>query len=345
MGLFSHTASHTRGRCVSRLWHACTRPEAGALDRLRVLVHACSVNLRFSKYEGLGNDFLVVSEQAAHALSPAVVIQLCDRHFGVGGDGVLIVGEGAAGPSMRVINADGSTPEMCGNGLRCVALYLVERGLVNDRAFVVQTDAGPHPVEVERTGPAVAQIKVWMRPASLKASEVLRDQSGEWIGRSFSCDNRELSMTTVSMGNPHAVLFDESGFTRVEMATLGPRIEKDPRFAAGANVGFARLSAPTALELTVWERGVGFTLACGTGACAAAVAAVETGQSPRGTELQVMLPGGPLRIRVAEREAPIEMTGPARHVFDGEVTLPGQGSDARTAWSFVAGDKVTKAAG
>jgi diaminopimelate epimerase len=278
------------------------------------------VKLRFFKYEGLGNDFLVVPETEAGLLTPEQVIRLCDRHFGVGGDGVLLVGAGER-PSMRVINADGSTPEMCGNGLRCVALYLVERGLVEGRSFVVDTDAGPHAVEVDLTGPGAGLVKVQMRPASLLAAEVMRDQSGEWIGRPFSCDNRELAMTTVSMGNPHAVLFSPSGFTPAEMAQLGPRIEKDPRFVAGANVGFARLDTPTKLDLTVWERGVGFTLACGTGACAAAVAAVETGQSPRGAQLQVSLAGGPLCIRVGERAAPIEMTGPARHVFDGEVLL------------------------
>lgn len=300
--------------------------QAGALDWPLWLVHSWSVSFPFCKYEGLGNDFLVVSEAAARSLSSATLARLCDRHFGVGGDGVLIVGQTSAGPSMRVVNADGSTPEMCGNGLRCVALYLVERGLVKDSTFVVQTDAGPHRVEVERSGPFAAQVKVFMRPASLKAGEVLRDETGEWIGQSFSCDNRVFSMTTVSMGNPHAVLFSQSGFSRAEMATFGPRIEKDPRFLAGANVGFARLASPTSIDLTVWERGVGFTLACGTGACAAAVAAVETGQSPRGVALDVTLPGGPLRIRVTERDAPIEMTGPARHVFDGEVPLTSDGS-------------------
>jgi diaminopimelate epimerase len=279
------------------------------------------VILRFSKYQGLGNDFLIVPEEIAGLLTPALVKRVCDRHFGVGGDGILIVGQQGERPSMRVINADGSQPEMCGNGLRCVALYWVEQRRSGSASFVVDTEAGPHPVEVE-LGPArSAQVKVFMRAASLAAREVLRDASGEWIGRAFSCDNRELAMTTVSMGNPHAILFAPEGFSPAEMASLGPRIERDRRFVAGANVGFARLESPTALDLTVWERGVGFTLACGTGACAAAVAAVETGQSPRHRELTVTLPGGPLRIVVGERSEPIQMTGPALHVFDGELSL------------------------
>jgi diaminopimelate epimerase len=281
------------------------------------------VILRFSKYEGLGNDFVIVSERAAAGLTPAIVKAICDRHFGVGADGVLIVGQTGERPFMRVINADGSRPEMCGNGLRCVALYLAAQRASGSASFVVDTEAGPHPVEVDLRTPRSAQVKVWMRPASLDAREVLREQSGEWIGRPFSCDNRELAMTTVSMGNPHAVFFSSEGFERAEMAELGPRIERDPRFLAGANVGFTRLKSPTALDLTVWERGVGFTLACGTGACAAAVAAVETGQSPRGRELEVTLPGGPLRILVPARGEPIQMTGPAVHVFDGELELDG----------------------
>jgi diaminopimelate epimerase len=221
---------------------------------------------------------------------------------------------------MKVINADGSQPEMCGNGLRCLALFLVEQGLVPSHQgrseFVVQTDAGPHPVSVD-TSVQPAQVRVHMRPASLLAREVLRDGQGEWLERAF--DDTGPKLTMVSMGNPHAVTFDHVA----DLPGTGPRLEKDARFRAGANIGFARLASPTKLDLTVWERGVGFTLACGTGACAAAVAAVETGRSPRGEELVVTLPGGPLRIRVGERGQPIEMTGPARHVFAGQLALDG----------------------
>jgi len=284
------------------------------------------VILRFSKYEGLGNDFLVVREDdASRLLSPAIVARLCDRNFGVGADGVLIVGRDGDMPAMRVINADGSEPEMCGNGLRCVALFLVEQGLASTvgphSELVVQTGAGPHPVSVD-SSVKPAQVRVHMRPASLLAGEVLRDGQGEWVEKAFEGSGPRLTM--VSMGNPHAVTFDPVA----DMPRLGPLLEKDVRFRAGANIGFARLKAPTRLDLTVWERGVGFTRACGTGACAAAVAAVETGRSPRGEELQVCLPGGPLRIRVRERADPIEMTGPARHVFEGQVSLQDFGAPA-----------------
>jgi diaminopimelate epimerase len=281
------------------------------------------VIVRFAKFEGLGNDFLVLRREQVAELSPAALAKLCDRHFGVGADGVLLTGVGEGGPFMQVVNADGSQPEMCGNGLRCVALFLVQEQLVSGGEFEVQTAAGPHRVWLSSAGRS-AEVRVAMRPASLEAAELLRDARGEWIDRPFSLDDRELRISAVSMGNPHAVLFDQVDAAE-DMARLGPRIERDARFRSGANVGFARLRGPNAIDLTVWERGVGFTLACGTGACAAAVAAVESGRCARGEAITVTLPGGALRVRVGERGAPIEMTGPARRVFDGQLELEAQG--------------------
>ena len=271
----------------------------------------------FFKYEGLGNDFLIVEQPRAPELTPELAAQLCDRHFGVGGDGVLITGLRHGVPFMKVINADGSVPEMCGNGLRCVALYLVQHGLMKERSFLVDTDAGPHLVRVFPEGRG-GQVQVSMRPASLDAAEVMRDERGEHLDQPFEVDGQVLHVSAVSMGNPHAVLFDEVG---TQASQLGPRIEKDARFRAGANVGFARMRDRASLDLRVWERGVGFTLACGTGACAAAVAAVETGRAERSSSLTVHLPGGPLYIRVGQAGEPIEMTGPAREVFMGQTKI------------------------
>jgi diaminopimelate epimerase len=275
------------------------------------------VQLRFSKYEGLGNDFLVVDADSAPDITATLAAHLCNRHFGVGGDGVLLTGLREGVPFMKVVNADGTVPEMCGNGLRCVALYLVRKGLVRERAFTVHTDAGPHHVQVSGTGER-AEVRVLMRPASLLASDVLLDHRGTFVEQPFEVDGHVVHVTAVSMGNPHAVLFDD---VHAHMARLGPRIEKDPRFRAGANVGFARVEGPSELDLTVWERGVGFTLACGTGACAAAVAAVETGRAKRGDKITVNLPGGPLVIEVGEPGTALAMTGPAREVFTGELML------------------------
>jgi diaminopimelate epimerase len=278
------------------------------------------VTFRFFKYEGLGNDFLILEQGRGPQVTPAVAARLCDRHFGVGGDGVLVTGFADGVPFMKVINADGSVPEMCGNGLRCVALYLVQRGLVNTSAFTIETDAGPHQVRVTRDGRG-GKVEVAMRAASLESGEVLREGRGEFLDAPFAVDGTTVHVSAVSMGNPHAVLFDEVGDRQAE---LGPRIEKDTRFRAGANVGFARMRGRSAMDLRVWERGVGFTLACGTGACAAAVAAVETGRADRETPVEVFLPGGPLRIRVGTRGERIEMTGPARWVFEGEMLLPAE---------------------
>ncbi|MGD8860238.1 MAG: diaminopimelate epimerase [Myxococcales bacterium] len=274
------------------------------------------MGLRFSKYEGLGNDFLVV-DCAPDAIERDRVVRLCDRHLGVGGDGVLFTGGGA--PTMHVVNADGSVPEMCGNGLRCVALHLLRSGRVSQREFDVRTGAGPHACRVLSMDGGgdrqEAQVEVAMRPASLQPAEVPVVADAPLIDAPFEVAGRTLHVTAVSMGNPHAVIFDDVGEARLE---LGPAVQADARFPSGVNVGFARV-VDDGLVLHVCERGAGWTRACGTGACAAAVAAVETGRARRGEPLRVLLPGGPLTIVVGESDAPIMMTGPARHVFDGEL--------------------------
>lgn len=264
------------------------------------------MELAFAKWEGLGNDFVIV-ERGVRA-SDAVA--LCDRHLGVGADGVLFVGVEGGAAFMRVINADGSTAEMCGNGIRCAARYLVERGLARGPDLVIETDAGPHACVV---GPD--DVTVAMRPASLVPREIPVEADAPVVGERWRFDSDELELSAVSMGNPHVVTFDDVGDAR---RRLGPRIERDARFPNGTNVGFARVDAG-GLDLSVWERGVGFTKACGTGACAAVVAAVETGRLPRGTNVRVALPGGALRIATEGAGRPITMAGPARHVFDGTV--------------------------
>lgn len=275
------------------------------------------MELRFSKYEGLGNDFLVVSETepAARRIDSALARALCDRHTGVGGDGVLLVGLGAD-PSMHVINADGSVPEMCGNGLRVAALFAAEAGALGGARAVFQTGAGPHHVAIERRG-REAWVEVEMRVPSLAPAEVPVEADAPLVDADFEVDGMVLRVTAVSMGNPHVVTFEAVGDRRL---SLGPRLERHPRFPSGVNVGFASL-ADGEIVLHVWERGAGWTRACGTGACAAAVAAVETGRVPRGEPVTVRLPGGPLRIRVGERDERVQMGGPARHVFDGVIDL------------------------
>lgn len=276
--------------------------------------------LRFEKWEGLGNDFVIVTPGVADLLEARAV---CDRHRGIGADGLLIVAppSGTTPPSMRVINADGSEPEMCGNGLRCAALSLVRAGHVKAGAtFVVDTGAGPHACEVldEKAG----IVRVAMRAPSLVPAEVpttLAGEGGAVLDRPIELEGRALAVSCVSMGNPHAVTFDPIDATA--RAMLGPALESATSlFPQRVNAGFARLTGPRAIELFVHERGAGWTEACGTGACAAAVAAVATGRIPRPGPIDVKLPGGTLTIEVQEPGQPVRMTGPARRVFVGELT-------------------------
>jgi diaminopimelate epimerase len=272
--------------------------------------------LQFAKYEGLGNDFVVV-EQAR--LTTEQARRLCDRHRGMGADGVLLIESPAANPRMRVINADGSTPEMCGNGLRCVALHLVRRGLAAAGSdFVVETDAGPHRCRVA-TAERLSAVEVSMRHASLVPNEIPVVADRPVLDEPFAIGGTEITLSCVSMGNPHAITFQD--VSQEARAKLGPLLEKHERFPNAANIGFAQVLGPQSLSLAVWERGVGFTEACGTGACACAVAAVETGRARRDQPISVRLPGGVLEIGVGERGGRIRMSGPARHVFDGTVVL------------------------
>ena len=278
------------------------------------------MELRFEKYEGLGNDFIVIDAPPhGDSVDEALAVRLCDRHRGIGADGVLIASIEDGRPRMRVINADGSRPEMCGNGLRCVAIHLLPR--VNAIDWEIDTDAGPHRVRTKKFG----EVEVAMRPPSLDPKDLPVASDTPLIDAPLTFnDGTTLHMTGVSMGNPHAVTFD--ALSEAERLRLGPIVGSDARFEEGVNVGFASLGEPTEdgrarILLHVFERGAGWTQACGTGACAAAVAAVETGRAARGEPIAVELPGGVLDIVVGEPGEPVLMTGPARSVFSGSITI------------------------
>ncbi len=279
--------------------------------------------LRFAKYEGLGNDFVVLDVEAPDALAArfdvhALAARLCDRHRGIGADGVLLVGLRAGVPFMRVINADGSEPEMCGNGLRCAALHLARTGRITADGAPIRFDtgAGPHEVRVHEAGEE-GRVEVVMRAATFDPVQVPVVATQPLVDAPLEVDGQVLSATALSLGNPHLVIFD--ALAPAARRALGPRLSVDARFPAGVNVGFATRD-DTGLALVVHERGVGFTEACGTGACAAAIAAVATGRAQAGAALPVRLPGGVLTVRVDAVDAPVRMTGPARHVFDGELS-------------------------
>ncbi len=260
--------------------------------------------LDFAKFEGAGNDFLVLEAASEAALGAAAARALCDRHYGVGGDGVLLVlPSDDARARMVVLNADGSRPEMCGNGLRCVALFLAERDGVDRADYVVATDAGPRRASVKRTGER-AEVTLGMG----------RGTPGEPV--TFVVLGREVPFQRVSMGNPHAVAFLD-GVDEAALDRFAPELSQS--VAGGTNVEIVRQRGPREFSVLVWERGVGRTLACGTGAAAVAVAAVTSGLAPYGAELTLALPGGELGLSVEQGTLEVTLRGPARHVFSGQV--------------------------
>jgi diaminopimelate epimerase len=292
--------------------------------------------MRFAKYQGLGNDFLVIDLRAGEAAGqpsaqdPELVRRLCDRHFGIGGDGVIAVlppRTRGADATMRVLNTDGSDAEMCGNGLRCMVKFLYERDpeMARDN-LTIDTGAGPLACRIQASAGRVQTVAVDMGAPRLARRDVpMTGPPDETCVQAplvpADGGGRELRVTGVSMGNPHAVIFvDESGPALLDLARrLGPGLEVHEWFPRKANVDFAHAHAPDRIELVVWERGVGITLACGTGASATAVAACLTGRSTAGSEIAVDLLGGELAIRVAPDMSGVVMRGPARHVFDVDV--------------------------
>ena len=272
-------------------------------------------DLTFWKYEGLGNDFVLVTQP----VGADAARKLCDRKLGIGGDGVLEVtvpGPSDTTAAVHVWNSDGSPAEICGNGLRCVTLHLAEKGVVNS-TMLVGTGAGPRRcVLVQQPRPGSAIVRVEMGRARLERRAVPAAGSGRMIDEEVDVDGTFLRCTAVGMGNPHAVTFDSA--TLAEVRTLGPCLEHHDLFPEGVNVGFAEMVAPDEIRLTVWERGAGLTGACGSGACAAAVAACVTERAPFDVPLHVEQPGGRLTITV-DHERHVTMEGPARRVFEGRI--------------------------
>jgi diaminopimelate epimerase len=283
-------------------------------------------SVAFTKVEGLGNDFILLDRRelepealaAELAWARELAPRVCDRRTGIGGDGILVVGPGdpAAGTeaTMIVVNFDGSRPEMCGNGLRCVAMWLAHGARAQRWTGTLATDAGPKLCVVDGhdggPDPYRRGVTIDMGPAvELGTQTPAAGEGREFVG--------------VSMGNPHAIHLLAEGVETPSpeslARTLGPALELDPAYApAKTNVEFARLLGPAALELWVWERGVGITQACGTGACATAVAAARAERVPFDEPVEVRLPGGRLQITAPrDPSAGVLMRGPARIVFEG----------------------------
>lgn len=265
------------------------------------------MKLDFEKYQALGNDFIVVEVPRPDTLGVAQAIHLCDRHFGIGADGVLLVSSphsAEARATMSVINADGSRPEMCGNGLRCVALHLARSAREDTASFIVDTHAGPRRCEVEARGE-----EGWIKSTMGQGRrEGVFEHSVRGEPRSFQ---------RVSMGNPHAISFGQQVPTD-ELDRVGAELNE--QVAGGINVEIATPQADGSIVVSVFERGVGRTLACGTGAAATAVAAVLAEKAPMDHALTIHLPGGDLDITVRE-DLQVDMAGPACWVYAGGTQL------------------------
>lgn len=277
--------------------------------------------MRFTKMHGAGNDFVVLDLRGGlPAPTPAQCARLGDRHFGVGCDQILTIEPPRSAGSIaayRIWNADGSASGQCGNGARCVAAWLVRDGAAPaDAGFIIESPAGVHPVQHDGEGGFVIDMGA---PRFAPAEIPLAGVDGEHDEYMFALDGETLRFGAVSMGNPHAVI-EVADVDAADVARTGPAVQASAMFPASANVGFAQVLAPDRIRLRVFERGVGETLACGSGACAAVAVLVQGGQVDADREVAVELPGGTLRIRYDQATGQVRMGGPATFVFEGTLS-------------------------
>lgn len=274
--------------------------------------------MNFTKMHGLGNDFIVVAgENDLPSNVSQLAVDLCNRNFGIGADGlVYILPSERADFRMRIMNSDGTEAEQCGNAIRCVAKYVYDRGLTNKTEVTIETlGAGVQQLQLTVEGGKVTQVRVDMGEPILSGLKVPTTiDADRVIGHSIVVDGREFRFTAVSMGNPHAVIYVEDAKC-FDLHAWGPKIETHPLFPRKTNVEFVTVNARNQADMRVWERGAGPTLACGTGACATLVASVLNGLTDR--KSTVSLPGGDLLIEWSEDDNRVYMTGPAAELFDG----------------------------
>ena len=270
--------------------------------------------MRFTKMEGLGNDYIYINGFEENVDNPEELARRMSRyHFGCYSDGlILILPSQKADFRMRMFNSDGSEGEMCGNGVRCIAKYVYDRGLTDKTTLTLETRGGVKTLVCHLKNGRVDTVTVDMGVPVLEGSAIPSRMKGDPV---LDCMVRGYRMTLVSMGNPHAVTYVDNPDT-APVTTDGPMMECDPMFPNKANIEFATVVDRSHVRMRVWERGTGETLACGTGACAVMVASVLNGYI--GREADITLPGGTLHIRWDEHDAHVYMTGPARFVYDGQ---------------------------
>ena len=282
--------------------------------------------MKFTKMQGLGNDYVYVNcfKEKIHN-PPEVAKIVSDRHFGIGSDGLIMINPSkVADFEMEMYNADGSRGEMCGNGIRCVAKYVYDYGLTDKTHISVETLGGIKYLDLTVKDGKVALVRVDMGEPELDPEKIpiimkgYSDETDRVLNAQIKVDGKEYHMTGVSMGNPHDVVYidDVQGLA---IEKIGPKFENHERFPQRINTEFARVIDRKTVEMRVWERGSGETLACGTGACAVAVASILNGYTER--EVEIRLLGGNLQIEWNEEDNHVYMTGPATVVFDGEIEL------------------------
>ena len=275
--------------------------------------------MRFAKLEGAGNDYIYVNGFETDVPNPsALAVRMSDRHFGIGADGLILAlpPEGEAHLRMRMFNADGSESPMCGNGVRCLAKFAVDRGLAQGDTVRIETPAGVREVELHRDGGRIVKGSVGMGRPQLAAQKIPVLLEGDrLVDVPLTVGGQTLWMTCVSMGNPHAVFYADSA-DDWPLETLGPKIENHKLFPERVNAHVVEVVSPGEVIVRTWERGSGATLACGTGASAVCVAGVLTGRTGRAIVAHV--PGGDLEVEWPDDKAEVRLTGPVEEVFTGE---------------------------
>ena len=277
--------------------------------------------MTITKMHGLGNDFIVIDNREEALNGPALAKKLCARRLSVGADGLLLVENSrVADIRMRIINADGSEAEMCGNGIRCFARFVYDAGIVGKSAFSVETLAGiMRPSLILEQG-AVRGVRVDMGMPSFAAEDVpVAAKEGNTLRRTIEAAGKTLTISSLRMGVPHTVVPVEGAVSFADLPVLGPAVETHPIFPQKTNVNFAKLVDTDTIEVRTWERGAGPTLACGTGSCATACAYYAQGKV--GRQVTIRLAAGSLLIDIAQ-DGRVFMTGPAEYVFTGELTQP-----------------------
>jgi diaminopimelate epimerase len=278
------------------------------------------MSIEFSKYQGLGNDFILIDNRNSPEtiISSEEAVKICDRHFGIGADGVIFAlpGQDSTDYTMRIFNSDGSEPEMCGNGIRCLAQFIanLEGKEEIGRSYRIQTLGGVMIPILQGSG----QVRVDMGMPKLTAVEIptnICSAKEKVIDRSLEVDGKSWSVTCVSMGNPHCITFVDD-VEAIDLQTIGTKFENHPAFPQRTNTEFIEVVRRDYIKMRVWERGAGITLACGTGACAAVVAGVLNNLCDR--LCTVELPGGCLAIEWSELDQKVYMTGSAVKVFSGK---------------------------